>query len=92
MMTIMFGGARQLLGADLAHSADMQNWRVELLQRDPYHGLVSVEGSESVAVSRLGRRSWRAVFQGRTHAFGSQWELGCFLNDVFDGRIIDGDY
>lgn len=92
MMAIVFGGVRQLLGADLAHSADMQNWRVELLQRDPYHGLVSVDGSESVAVSRLGPRSWRAVFQGRTHAFGSQWELGCFLNDVFDGRINDGDY
>nr|DAX94096.1 MAG TPA: hypothetical protein [Bacteriophage sp.] len=92
MMAIVFGGVRQLLGADLAHSADMQNWRVELLQRDPYYGLVSVEGSESVAVSRLGRRSWRAVFQGVTRAFGSQWELGCFLNDVFDGRITDGDY
>lgn len=91
-MTIVFGGARQLLGADLVRDAELQGWDVTVLQRDPYYGSVSYEDSESVMVSRLGPRSWRATFQGRTHAFGSQWELGCFLNDVFDGRSTDGDY
>lgn len=88
----VFSSARQLLGADLAHDADMQNWRVDVLQRDPYYGSVSYEDSESVMVSRLGPRSWRTTFQGNTRAFGSQWELGCYLNEVFDGGISYGDY
>lgn len=90
-MAIMFGGARQLLGADLVRDAELRGWEVTVLQRDPYHGLVSCEDSESVAVSRLGPRSWRTTFQGSTRAFGSQWELGCYLNEVFDGGISDGD-
>lgn len=91
-MAIMFGGSRQLLGADLVRDAELQGWEVTVLQRDPYYGLVSCEGSESVAVSRLGPRSWRTVFQGETRAFGSQWELGCYLNEIFDGGISYGDH
>lgn len=91
-MAIIFGGARQLLGADLVRDAELQGWVVSVLQRDPYYGSVSYEDSESVMVSRLGPRSWRTVFQGETRAFGSQWELGCYLNEVFDGRISYGDH
>lgn len=38
-------------------------------------------GGEEVYVRRLGARSWEVRSEGRTHSFGSQWELLAWIGD-----------